>query len=147
LASIATLAATSTLFANGSASQTGVPGTGSASASNKGQGTNVIIENETLKIDLHPESAAVDVHYRMHNIGPKVQQDFFFPVERWGIPQGEATGASADLDYYQIRVDSKELKWTDVRESKDQTAQVVSGPNWQEKHARHSVVEKICNSI
>lgn len=45
--------------------------------------TDVTIENETLKIDLHPEYAAVEVRYRMHNTGPKVQQDFFFPVERW----------------------------------------------------------------
>src|SRR5436309_1240579 len=42
------------LFANGGAWQTGVPGTGSASASNKGRQTNVTIEDETLKIDLHP---------------------------------------------------------------------------------------------
>lgn len=73
----------STLFGNGGAWQSGVPETGTASASNKSQKTDVTIENEMLKIDLHPEYAAVDVHYRMHNTGPKVQQDFFFPVERW----------------------------------------------------------------
>src|SRR5215831_19647799 len=49
------------LFANGGAWQTGVPGTGSASASNKGRHTDVSIENETLKIDLHPEYADVEV--------------------------------------------------------------------------------------
>src|SRR6266480_1475203 len=73
----------STLLANGGAWQTGVPGTGSASASNKSQKTDVTIEDEALKIDLHPEYADVEVRYRMHNAGPKVQQDFFFPVERW----------------------------------------------------------------
>ena len=74
----------SIVLANGGAWQTGVPGTGSASASNQNHKTDVMIEDETLKIDLHPEYAAVDVHYHMHNTGPKVQQDFFFPVERWG---------------------------------------------------------------
>ena len=74
----------STLFGNGGAWQGGVPGTGTASASNKNQKTDVTIENETLKIDLHPEYADVAVRYHMHNTGPKVQQDFFFPVERWG---------------------------------------------------------------
>src|SRR4029077_185762 len=74
---------TSILLANGGAWQSGVPGTGSASASTKRQHTDVAIGNETLKIDLHPEYAEVDVRYRMHNTGPKVQQDFFFPVERW----------------------------------------------------------------
>ena len=74
----------STLFGNGGAWQAGVPGTGTASASNKDQHTDVTIENEMLKIDLHPEYADVTVRYRMHNTGPKVQQDFFFPVERWG---------------------------------------------------------------
>ncbi len=74
----------STLFANGGAWQTGVRETGNVSASDKDRHTDVAIENETVKIDLHPEYAAVDVHYHMHNTGPKVQQDFFFPVERWG---------------------------------------------------------------
>src|SRR6476619_6213781 len=71
-------------LANGGAWQTGIPGTGNATASNKSQKTDVTIENEMLKIDLHPEYADVNVRYRMHNTGPKVQQDFFFPVERWG---------------------------------------------------------------
>ena len=74
----------STLFANGGAWQTGIPATGNASASKNDQHTDVTIENEMLKIDLHPEYADVTVRYRMHNTGPKVQQDFFFPVERWG---------------------------------------------------------------
>ena len=63
----------STVFANGGAWQTGIPGTGNASASNKSQKTDVTIENEMLKIDLHPEHADVTVRYRMHNTGPKVQ--------------------------------------------------------------------------
>ena len=70
---------TCTLFANGGAWQTGVPGTGSASASNKSRQTNVAIEEETLKIDLHPDYAEVAVHYRMHNTGPKMEQEFFSP--------------------------------------------------------------------
>src|SRR5947207_11366242 len=65
------------LFANGGAWQAGVPGTGSASASNHDRKTEVTIEHERLKIDLHPEYAAVEVHYRMHNTGPKVEQEFF----------------------------------------------------------------------
>jgi hypothetical protein len=60
---------------NGGARQEGIPGTGSASASEKGKSTNVAIESEILKIDLHAEHAAVEVHYRMHNTGPKVEQD------------------------------------------------------------------------
>jgi hypothetical protein len=68
----------SILFANGGAWQTGVPTTGNASASKSDLHTYVTIENETLKIDLHPEYAAVEVRYRMHNTGPKVQQYFFF---------------------------------------------------------------------
>ena len=74
----------STLFGNGGAWQAGIPATGNASASKNDQHTDVTIENEMLKIDLHPEYADVNVRYRMHNTGPKVQQDFFFPVERWG---------------------------------------------------------------
>src|SRR5207253_10157241 len=75
---------TYTLLANGGAWQTGVLGTGNASASKNERHTDVTIEDETLKIDLHPYYADVEVRYRMHNTGPKVQQDFFFPVERWG---------------------------------------------------------------
>src|SRR5436190_9189435 len=107
------IATGSTLFANGGAWQTGIPGTGNASASNKSQKTDVTIENETLKIDLDPEHADVTVRYRMHNTGPKVQQDFFFPVERWGKnPDADTKGS--DIDHYQISVDGKELKSTNV---------------------------------
>ena len=111
------------LFGNGGAWQTGVPGTGSASASNKDQKTDVTIENETLKIDLHPEYADVTVRYRMHNTGPKVQQDFFFPVERWGAnPDSDGQGKSDDIDHYQITVDGKELKSTNVAGPKEESS-------------------------
>ena len=105
----------STLFGNGGAWQTGIPSTGTASASNKNQKTEVTIENETLKIDLHQEYADVTVRYRMHNTGPKVQQDFFFPVERWGrIQTADEDRESDDIGNYQISVDGKQLKWTNV---------------------------------
>src|ERR1700694_419949 len=48
------------LFGNGGAWQTGVPATGTASASTTKHSTNVQLENETLKIDLQPECASVD---------------------------------------------------------------------------------------
>jgi hypothetical protein len=110
----------STLFGNGGAWQSGVPETGTASASNKDQKTDVTIENEMLKIDLHPEYADVTVRYRMHNTGPKVQQDFFFPVERWGAnPDSDRERKSDDIDHYQISVDGKELKSTNVAGPKE----------------------------
>jgi hypothetical protein len=112
----------STLLANGGAWQTGVPGTGSASAKNRK--TDVTIENEKLKIDLHAEYASVEVHYRMHNTGPKVEQEFFFPVERWGKnPDSDSEGKSDDIDRYQISVDGKELKSTNVAGPKEKSSQ------------------------
>jgi hypothetical protein len=120
------------LLANGGAWQAGVPGTGSASASDKNHKTDVTIEDETLTIDLHSESAAVEVHYRMHNTGKKVQQDFFFPVEHWGTPPGEETRAPAELDQYQIKVDDQDLKWSDVRASK-QEPKTISASYWEEE--------------
>ena len=123
----------STLFGNGGAWQTGVPTTGNASASKNDRHTDVTIENETLKIDLHPEYAAVEVRYRMHNSGPKVQQDFFFPVERWGAnPDSDGQGKSDDIDHYQISVDGKELKSTNVagpKEKSGETKEGMSEPN------------------
>ena len=105
---VSLVVAISTLLANGGAWQTGVPGTGNASASNQNRNTDVTIENESLKIDLHPEYADVEVHYRMHNTGPKVQQDFFFPVERWGNnPDADTDTKSDDVSQYQITVDGK----------------------------------------
>jgi hypothetical protein len=125
--------ATGALFANGGAWQTGVPGTGSASASNQNHKTDVTIENENLKIDLHPEYAAVEVHYRMHNTGPKVEQEFFFPVERWGKnPDADSDTKSADVDQYQITVDGKKLPSTNVSGPKEKTTETTSGEFWQE---------------
>jgi hypothetical protein len=118
----------SVLFGNGGAWQTGVPGTGAASASNKSQKTDVTIETETLKIDLHPEYADVTVRYRMHNTGPKVQQDFFFPVERWGAnPDSDGQGKSDDIDHYQITADGKELKSTNVAGPKQESSETKAG--------------------
>jgi hypothetical protein len=112
------------LFGNGGAWQTGVPGTGAASASNKSQKTDVTIENEMLKIDLHPEYADVAVRYRMHNTGPKVQQDFFFPVERWGAnPDSDTEGKTDDIDRYQISADGKELKSTNIAGPKEERSE------------------------
>src|SRR5262245_41608780 len=120
----------SIILANGGAWQGGVPGTGSASASNKTQKTDVTIENEILKIDLHPEYADVTVRYRMHNTGAKVQQEFFFPVERWGAnPDSDNQGKSDDIDHYQITVDGKELKWSNVvgpKEERSETKEATS---------------------
>ena len=125
--------ATSALLANGGAWQTGVPGTGSASASDKSRKTDVAIEDETLKIDLHPEYASVEVHYRMHNTGPKVEQEFFFPVERWGKnPDADTDTKSADVNRYQITVDGKKLSSTNVSGPKQQANETPSGQFWQE---------------
>jgi hypothetical protein len=123
----------SLLFANGGAWQTGVPQTGNASASKNERHTDVTIENETLKIDLHPEYAAVDVRYRMHNTGSKVQQDFFFPVERWGKnPDADTDTKSDDIDQYRITVDGKELASTNVAEPKGHASEASSGSLWQQ---------------
>jgi hypothetical protein len=113
----------STFFGNGGAWQAGIPATGNASASKNDGHTDVTIENEMLKIDLHPEYADVTVRYRMHNTGPKVQQDFFFPVERWGAnPDSDTEGKSDDIDRYQITVDGKELKSTNVAGPKQESS-------------------------
>jgi len=118
----------STLFGNGGAWQAGVPTTGNASASKNDRHTDVTIENETLKIDLHPEYTDVTVRYRMHNTGPKVQQDFFFPVERWGAnPDSDGQGKSEDIDHYQITADGKELKSTNVAGPKQESSETKEG--------------------
>ncbi len=118
----------STLFGNGGAWQTGIPATGNASASKNDEYTDVTIENETLKIDLHPEYADVTVRYRVHNTGSKVQQDFFFPVERWGAnPDSDREEKSDDIDHYQISVDGKELKWTNVAGPKEKSSETKEG--------------------
>jgi hypothetical protein len=146
----------STLFGNGGAWQAGIPATGNASASRNDRHTDVTIENEMLKIDLHPDYADVTVRYRMHNTGPKVQQDFFFPVERWGrIQTADEDRESDDINRYQINVDGKELKSTNVAgpteertvetreatseakeessETEEPAGETTSGDIWQEK--------------
>jgi len=149
----------SALFGNGGAWQAGIPATGNASASKNDRHTDVTIENETLKIDLHPEYADVTVRYRMRNSGPNVQQDFFFPVERWGrIQTADIDRESDDLDHYQISIDGKELKSNNVvgpkqkgaetkqeasepkqesseaeKEGSEEGAERTSGPLWQEE--------------
>lgn len=119
-------------FANGGAWQEGIPATGSASASDQGKSTNVAIENEILKIDLHAEHAAVEVRYRMHNTGPKIEQDFFFPVERWDVREGEEAVGPLDLDDYRITADGKELKSTNVPGQKEANSQIKSGRLWEQ---------------
>src|ERR1700751_476359 len=118
----------STVFCNGGAWQTGIPATGNTSASKNDRHTDVTIENETLKIDLHPEYADVTMRYRMHNTGPKVQQDFFFPVERWGKnPDADMDAIRSDIDHYQISVDGKELKSTNVPGPKVESSKTKEG--------------------
>jgi hypothetical protein len=127
------VAGAASLLANGGAWQTGVPGTGSASASNQNHKSDVTIEDEALKIDLHPEYAAVDVHYRMHNTGPKTQQDFFFPVERWGKNPDAPDTKSPDVDEYQVTVDGKKLPSTNVAGPKEEASETKSGQLWEEE--------------
>ncbi|HZS16716.1 MAG TPA: hypothetical protein VFA51_02165 [Candidatus Udaeobacter sp.] len=122
-----------TLFANGGAWQTGVPGTGSASATNENHKTDVTIEDEKLKINLHPEEAEVEVRYRMRNTGPKIEQEFFFPVERWGKnPDAEADTRSDDISGYQITVDGNKLPSANVPGPKETASQTTSGRFWQQ---------------
>ena len=124
----------SILFANGGAWQTGVPGTGSASATNQNRKTDVSIEDEKLKIDLHPENAEVEVLYRMHNTGPRVEQEFFFPVERWGKnPDAEADTKSDDVGQYQITVDGKKLQSTNVQGPQEKASETTVSQLWQEE--------------
>ena len=114
----------STLFSNGGAWVGGIPTTGNATASKNDKHTDVTIEAETLKIDLHPEYADVIVRYRMRNTGPKVQQDFFFPVERWvENSDGDGQAKTDDIDHYQISVDGKELKWTNMAGAKQKSSE------------------------
>jgi hypothetical protein len=105
------LVATTLTFANGGAWQTGVPVTGNGAATDQKKSTNVTIEDEKLTIDLHQEFAAVEVRYRMKNTGGQVEQDFFFPLERWAESDGEDGGsANIDLEGYIISADGAELK-------------------------------------
>lgn len=120
------------LFGNGGAWQTGVPVTGHAAATDQKRTTNVTIEDEKLAIDLHQESAAVEVRYLMRNTGGQVEQDFFFPVERWAASDGEDGGsAPTDLEGYTITVDGAELKWENV-DAKGEKPKPVKDPHWGE---------------
>src|SRR6478735_7802082 len=109
------LMSANSLFGNGGAWQTGVPLTGNGAATDQKKTTNVTIEDEKLTIDLHQEFAAVEVRYRMRNMGGQVDQDFFFPVERWADSDGEDSGSALlDLEDYAITADGTELKSQNV---------------------------------
>ncbi|MEY2497314.1 MAG: hypothetical protein QOD12_870 [Verrucomicrobiota bacterium] len=119
-------------FGNGGAWQTGVPVTGNGAASDEKRSTNVTILDEKLVIDLHQEFAAVEVRYRMRNTGAQVEQDFFFPVERWGESEGETSDHMAtDLEGYVITADATELKWQNV-DAKGEKPKPMADPNWGE---------------
>ena len=111
---VSSLSPFSLLFANGGAWQTGVPVTGNAAATDEKKTTNVTIEDEKLTIDLHQEFAAVEVRYRMKNTGGPVDQDFFFPVERWSESEDEGGDTKVDLEGYEISADGTELKFETV---------------------------------
>ncbi len=130
---VALLLPARSLWPNGGAWQEGIPGTGTAAASDKNHKTDVTIDEEHLAIDLGTDVATVEVRYRMHNTGAKTQQDFFFPVERWGTPPGEDVRTPADLENYTITADGKELKATNMAGSKSDEKKVNSGPDWEEE--------------
>ena len=118
------------LLANGGAWQTGVPLTGNAAASDQKRSTNVTIEDEKLAVDLHQEFAAVEVRYRMKNTGGQVDQDFFFPVERWAESDGEDAGtAKTDLEGYTISADGTELKFENV-DAKGEKPKAAKDSRW-----------------
>ncbi len=131
------LTTSTALLANGGAWQEGVPGTGTAAASDKDHKTDVTIEEEHLSIDLGFEFATVEVRYRMHNTGGKTQQDFFFPVEKWGPPAGEEEGEGnlasppADLEKYTISADGKDLSFSSVAGGKSD--QKVRAEMWDQE--------------
>jgi len=108
------LLAVSSLLGNGGAWQTGVPMTGNAAATDQKKTTNVTIEDEKLTIDLHQEFASVEVRYRMKNTGGQVEQDFFFPVERWAESDDEGGNTMTDLENYTIGADGADLKFETV---------------------------------
>lgn len=124
------LVATPSLLGNGGAWQTGVLVTGNAAATDQKKATNVTIEDEKLTIDLHHEFAAVEVRYRMKNTGGQVEQDFFFPVERWAESDGEDAGtAQTDLEGYAISADGTELKFETV-DAKGEKPKPVKDKHW-----------------
>jgi hypothetical protein len=126
------LLAPAVVFANGGAWQTGVPVTGNAAASDQKKSTNVTIEDEKLTIDLHQEFAAVEVRYRMKNTGGQVEQDFFFPVERWAESEGETSDhVMTDLEGYAIAADGTELKWENI-DAKGEKPKPLTDKFWGE---------------
>ena len=126
------LLAQTRLLANGGAWQTGVPVTGNGAASDQKRSTNVTIENENLVIDLHQEFAAVEVRYRMRNTGPEVEQDFFFPVERWSEIETEAvSNTGTELENYVIAADGSELK-SETVDAKGAKPKAEADPKWGE---------------
>jgi hypothetical protein len=116
-------------FGNGGAWQTGVPVTGNGAASDQKKSTNVTIEDEKLTIDLHQEFAAVEVRYRMKNNGGQVEQDFFFPVERWAESEDEGGSTMTDLQGYAITADGGELKFENV-DAKGEKPKAEKDPHW-----------------
>jgi hypothetical protein len=126
------LVAQTRLLANGGAWQTGVPITGNGAASDQKRSTNVTIEEEKLTIDLHQEFAAVEVRYRMKNTGGQVEQDFFFPLERWAESDGEGIElAVIDLEGYMIAADGTELKAEKI-DAKGEKPKAEKDPHWGE---------------
>jgi hypothetical protein len=123
------LLANSSLFANGGAWQTGVPVTGNGAATDQKKTTNVTIEDEKLTIDLHQEFAAVEVRYRMKNTGGQVDQDFFFPVERWSESEDEAGNTRVDLEDYAISADGTDLK-VDTVDAKGEKPKAEKSKGW-----------------
>ncbi len=119
------------LFGNGGAWQTGVPVTGNGAASDQKRSTNVTIEEEKLAIDLHQEFAAVEVRYRMRNTGGQVEQDFFFPVERWAESEDEGGNTMTDLEGYAIAADGTDLESENV-DAKGEKPKAEKDPLWGE---------------
>src|SRR5438874_2664131 len=119
------------LLGNGGAWQTGVPVTGNAAATDQKKSTNVMIEDEKLVIDLHQEFAAVEVRYRMKNTGGQVEQDFFFPVERWAESEDEGGSTLTDLEGYVISADGTELKFENV-DAKGEKPKAEKDSHWGE---------------
>jgi len=126
--------ANTSLHANGGAWQTGVPETGNGAASDQKKATDVTIEEEKLTIDLHQEFAAVEVRYRMRNTGPQVEQDFFFPMERWTPAEetGDGENTRTDLEGYTIAADGSELKSANVDAKGVEKPKPVEGENWDD---------------
>ena len=125
--------ASTALFANGGAWQTGVPLTGNTAATDQKKSTNVTIEEENLTIDLHQEFAAVEVRYRMRNTGDQVEQDFFFPLERWAeTTTSDAVVPPTDLENYKITADGTDLKATEVDAKGVEKPKAVVDESWGE---------------